>query len=119
MRPKKLKTYQFENYQNIIHHHKYCNNYDYHKSIYLVNKTLHLDTGFLLITTTDELVSPISVLYHQEYDSMASLENVLGQHKEKIQCIVGNSHIPFGKAQRPELWDYADNVDTLEFLTKL
>jgi len=27
--------------------------------------------------------------------------------------------IPFGKTQQPELWDYADNVDTLQFLIKL
>lgn len=108
----------FEAFKDIIHHNKYCNNYEYHKSIYLVNKTPHLDTGFLLITTTDDLVSPISVLYHQEYDTISTLNTVLKQHKEKIQCIVGKDHIPFGKVQRPELWDYADDVDTLDFLTK-
>ena len=109
----------FEPYQDIIHHHKYRNNYDYHKSIYLVNKTPHLDTGFLLVTSTDDLVSPISVLYHQEYDSLNTLKTILADKKEKIQCIVGKGYIPFGNAQRPELWDYADNVDTMGFLTNL
>ncbi|GAB4230904.1 MAG: acyl-CoA reductase [Ekhidna sp.] len=109
----------FEKYNEIIHHHKYRNNYDYYKSIYLVNKTPHLDTGFLLIHSSDELVSPISVLFHQEYESKDELMKVLASKEDKIQCIVGKDHIPFGKAQRPELWDYADNVDTLEFLTKL
>ena len=107
----------FEKYEDVIHHHKYRNNYDYYKSIYLVNKTPHLDTGFLLVNSTDDLVSPISVLYHQEYDSMDNLQNVLKAQESKIQCIVGKDFIPFGKAQRPELWDYADNVDTLKFLT--
>ncbi|MEQ8629183.1 acyl-CoA reductase [Ekhidna sp.] len=109
----------FEPYQEAINHHKYRNNYDYYKSIYLVNKTPHLDTGFLLINSTDQLVSPISVLFHQEYDSIESLQNILDSQKDKIQCIVGKDFVPFGKAQQPELWDYADNVDTLRFLTHL
>lgn len=108
---------QFESFKEHIHHHKYRNNYDYHKSIYLVNKTPHLDTGFLLTVSSDDLVSPISVLYHQEYDSNENLKKVLEANEEKIQCVVGKDHIPFGQAQRPELWDYADNVDTLEFLS--
>ncbi|MEM7297139.1 MAG: acyl-CoA reductase, partial [Bacteroidota bacterium] len=68
---------------------------------------------------TDDLVSPIGVLFHQEYDSLDSLNKVLESQKEKIQCIVGQENIPFGKAQRPELWDYADDVDTLAFLSNL
>ena len=108
-----------EGFNEIIHHHKYRNNYDYNKSIYLVNKKPHLDTGFLLVTSTDELVSPISVLYHQAYTTEEELLSILASKQEKIQCIVGKSHIPFGQAQRPELWDYADNVDTMEFLGKL
>lgn len=116
-----LKTVfpHFEPYEEIIHHHKYRNNYDYYKSIYLVNKTPHLDTGFLMINSTDDLVSPISVLYHQAYDSKENLEKILDGQKDKIQCIVGKGYIPFGKAQQPELWDYADDVDTLSFLTNL
>ncbi|MEO9485350.1 MAG: acyl-CoA reductase [Ekhidna sp.] len=109
----------FERFQEVANHNKYRNNYDYYKSIYLVNKTPHLDTGFLLINSTDELVSPIGVLFHQEYDSLENLESILDTKKEKIQCIVGKDYIPFGKAQRPELWDYADDVDTLKFLTSL
>ncbi|WP_370090477.1 acyl-CoA reductase [Ekhidna sp.] len=109
----------FEQFKEVGNHHKYRNNYDYYKSIYLVNKTPHLDTGFLLINSTDELVSPISVLFHQEYDSIEKLESILESQKEKLQCIVGQDYIPFGKAQRPELWDYADNFDTLKFLSSL
>ncbi len=109
----------FEAFKNCINHHKYRNNYDYYKSIYLVNKTPHLDTGSLLTVSTDELVSPVSVLYHQEYDSVENLAKVLESQEEKIQCIVGKDHIHFGMAQKPELWDYADNVDTVKFLVEL
>ncbi len=109
----------FESFDNCIDHHKYRNNYDYHKSIYLVNKTPHLDTGFLLTISTDDLVSPVSVLYHQEYDSEENLSKVLEAQQDKIQCVIGKGYIPFGDAQRPELWDYADNIDTMKFLLGL
>ncbi len=109
----------FEDFKEIINHHKYGNNYDYYKSILLVNKTPHLDSGFLLVNTTDDLVSPTSVLYHQEYATKDQLTNVLKLQEEKIQCIVGHNHIPFGQAQTPEPWDYADGVDVMEFLVEL
>ncbi|MEM8937820.1 MAG: acyl-CoA reductase [Bacteroidota bacterium] len=109
----------FENYKGIINHHKYRNNYDYYKSIYLVNKTPHLDTGFLLVSSTEDLVSPVSVLYHQEYRDEQALLSMLEGKNDKVQCIVGQNYLPFGKTQRPELWDYADKVDTMEFLLSL
>ena len=109
----------FEDHKEIINHHKYRNNYDYYKSIFLVNRTPHLDTGFLLVNSTDDLVSPTSVLYHQEYKSKEELKKVLEGQKDKIQCIVGHGYIPFGQAQSPEPWDYADGEDVLKFLEQL
>ena len=50
-----------------LNNHKYQNNYDYNKSIYLINAVPHLDNGYLLVTQSDALVSPISVLYYQTY----------------------------------------------------
>lgn len=108
-----------ESFNSVANHHKYRNNYDYHKSIYLVNKTPHLDTGFMLSVSTDDLVSPISVLFHQEYESMDTMRSILEREKDKIQCVVGEGFVPFGKAQQPELWDYADNVDVMAFLNNL
>ncbi len=109
----------FDRHKEIIHHHKYRNNYDYYKSIYLVNKTPHLDTGFLLTTSTNELVSPISVLYHQAYKDRSELEQILKLNQSKIQCVVEKGKTPFGTTQRPELWDYADEIDTISFLSSL
>jgi hypothetical protein len=113
---------RWEAYKNIIHHHKYCNNYDYQKSILLVNLIPFLDNGFILLQENQKLVSPISVLYYEYYTDQADLENKLKEHSEKIQCIVGTQKpatIPFGSAQYPEVWDYADNVDSLKFLETL
>ncbi len=111
-------------YEKVLHHHKYNNNYDYNKSIYLVNSEPHYDTGFLLLRKSEALVSPISVLYYEAYDSPAALDAMIIVQREKIQCIVSQDgaypgSYPLGKAQEPELWDYADGVDTLEFVTQL
>ncbi|MEM6643313.1 MAG: acyl-CoA reductase [Bacteroidota bacterium] len=108
-----------EPFEEVIHHHKYRNNYDYYKSIYLVNKTPHLDTGFLLVTSTEELVSPVSNLFHQVYHNIEDLKQILDAEKDKIQCTAGVGRIPLGTTQQPDLWDYADNVDTMDFLLAL
>ena len=114
----------WEPYGNIIQHNKYANNYDYHKSIYLMNGIEHLDTGFLLLKEDTAVASPIGVVFYEYYSDIHSTYDWVNAHKQQIQCIVGNCPelpevIPFGKAQEPDLGDYADNVDTLEFLTKL
>jgi len=114
----------WEVYQPIIHHHKYVNNYDYQKSILLVNGVHHFDNGFIMLTANESLVSPISVLFYETYKDLSDLNQKLEQQKEKIQCIVSArgwfpGSIPFGKAQLPEVWDYADQVDTMKFLTSL
>lgn len=108
-----------ESFKEISYQHKYNNNYDYNKAIYLVNKEKHYDNGFLLMKESDDLVSPTAVLYFQRYKDEAELEAFLKSNGEKIQCIVGEGYIQFGNAQSPELWDYADGVDTLKFLESL
>ena len=108
-----------EDYSFIGDHYKYRNNYDYHKSILLVNGTKHLDNGFLLWLPTENLVSPISILHAQEYANNEELESIIESYGDKLQCVIGNGRIPFGSGQLPEPWDYADNVDTIEFLKSL
>jgi hypothetical protein len=113
------------NYQNITEHHKYSNNYDYNKSIFLVNGDKHLDTGFVLLKEDKEqLVSPISVIYYAFYDSPQQLQLTLAGQQDKIQCTVGNVDWLdglklFGHTQLPQLSDYADGVDTMQFLSNL
>lgn len=113
-----------EYFNTLQHHHKYRNNYDYNKSICLVNKEPHLDNGFLLLRESHQMVSPISVLYYEYYRSQEDLQRKIEAHVDKIQCIVSEKawypkSIPFGEAQQPGLWDYADDVDTLAFVNKL
>ncbi|MEM9831996.1 MAG: acyl-CoA reductase [Bacteroidota bacterium] len=116
-----------QSYETVAHHHKYNNNYDYNKSIYLVNREPFFDTGFALFRQSDRLVSPISVVYYESYQDQKELKQKLSAVEEKIQCVVAQqpiysdqkNHILFGQAQQPELWDYADGVDTLKFVQRV
>lgn len=107
-----------------LNNHKYQNNYDYNKSIYLINGVPHLDNGFLLVTENAGLVSPISVLYFQTYQTQADVSAWLTSHAHQIQVVASaNAWYPgsvsFGQTQRPGLSDYADGVDTMAFLKEL
>ena len=114
----------WQQFESINQYHKYNNNYDYNKSIYLVNKEPHYDSGFALLRKSEQLVSPISVVYYEKYDTPEVLQDRLAQFSDRIQCVVSrdawvDGSLRFGKAQEPELWDYADDVNTLEFLKLL
>lgn len=113
---------QWSSYGDVIMHHKYTNNYDYQKSILLVNREPFLDNGFVLLQESEKLVSPISVLYYEYYEHYEDLTRKAEVNHDKIQCIIGKmkpATILFGQAQMPGLKDYADNVDTMQFLLSL
>ena len=109
---------KWESFDTVIRHVKYANNYDFSKAVYLVNRENFLDTGYLLLKEDKGLSSPVAVLYFEYYLSVSDLQHETESQKEKIQCVVGHSDVPFGSAQSPHLWDYADRIDTLEFLSK-
>ena len=124
------KGYNFDRFFNaiydwnpIINHTKYANNYDYNKAVYLMSMFNILDNGFLMIKEDENYASPISVVFYEYFDDLNQLNQKLLADKNQIQCIVSKNmfedEIPFGKSQKPELWDYADNMDTIEFLLKI
>lgn len=113
-----------ESLGDIFYQNRYKNNYDYNKSIYLVNGVPHLDNGFLMLTENEQLVSPISVIFYETYTSEAELEEKIASQSEKIQCIVSKDawypeSLALGESQKPRLSDYADGVDTMAFLLTL
>lgn len=111
-------TENWKPFEGIINHGKYAANYDFSKAVYMVNKEKFTDTGYLLLRENAALSSPVAVLHYQYYHDHDTAEAELDLLKEKIQCVTGRDHIPFGDAQFPHLWDYADGIDTLDFLLK-
>lgn len=111
-------------FRPVIHHHKYCNNYDYQKSILMINKIPFFDNGFLVLKESASLISPVSVLHYSCYSQIEEVIREINALQDQIQCIVSQDKrisqaIPLGMAQTPALWDYADGVDTLDFLLSL
>ncbi|MCC2545056.1 acyl-CoA reductase [Hymenobacter sp. BT175] len=105
----------------VLQHNRYQNNYDYNKSILLVNRVPHFDSGFLLITEGKALVSAISVLHYGSYQHEVDLADQLTNVAAQTQCIVSAGALfpgsfAFGQAQYPTVSDYADGVDTMAFL---
>ncbi|WP_395053020.1 acyl-CoA reductase [Flavobacterium sp.] len=124
------KEYKFDaffesifSYQDVIHYEKYANNYDYNKAVFLMSNFKLLDNGFLTIKEDASYASPISSVFYEYYNDIEELKTKLKNEEDQIQCIVSNdlveNSIAFGQTQKPNLWDYADNVDTLEFLIKI
>lgn len=107
----------------IINESKYANNYDYNKAVYLMSEFNMLENGFLMVKEDQSYASPIATLFYEYYENTLALQQRLANDSDKIQCIVSNkfteNEINFGKTQSPQLWDYADNVDTIDFLLKI
>lgn len=113
----------FHKFSGVINHHKYANNYEYNRAVFLINRIPHYDSGFVLLNENPRLSSPIAVLHYQFYKNFDKLMEQLQSIREQIQCIAASHEkiqaVPFGKTQMPELWDYADGVDTISFLKDL
>ncbi|MDC6351612.1 acyl-CoA reductase [Zeaxanthinibacter sp. PT1] len=123
------ETYKFdkfyesiESFSGVLNHTKYANNYDYNKAVYLMSEFPILDNGFLLLKEDSSYSSPIGTIFYERYGNIDELKNRLEQDQEQIQCVVSNSEefgLPFGQAQSPGLTDYADGIDTVEFMLKI
>jgi hypothetical protein len=118
----------FDNYKWMHNHTRYMNNYDYNRTILLLNKTPHFSNDYIMLLEHNSIPSPISVIHYSTYHDINVLRTHLKEEAEKIQCIVGDEAqlpdlqlplIPFGDSQKPKLDDYADGVDTMKFLQDL
>jgi Acyl-CoA reductase (LuxC) len=108
----------FENYKWFGDHHKYKNNYDYNLSIILLNNVYYMTNEATLLVENKGIFSPISQLFYEYYtDKHLTSENL--RQNGDVQCIVGNGFVAFGDAQNPNLFTYADAVDTMGFLLGL
>lgn len=108
----------FEKYNYLADFSMYQNNYDYNLALLIMNNKIYMSNKSVILTESDSVFSPVSQLHYSFYDPGDPPQQSLLEN-ENIQCIVGDSFIPFSLAQQPELFDYADGVDTMAFLLSL
>ena len=114
----------FTHFKEVINHHKYANNYDYNRAIYLLNQEKFWDNNFIMLKEDEKLFSHLALLNFSRYKNISEVEKFISEHEQGIQCIVAKSElnimdsILFGQAQCPTLKTYADGVDTMEFINK-
>ncbi|MBL7779524.1 MAG: acyl-CoA reductase [Chitinophagales bacterium] len=130
----------FETYKWLHSHTKFMNNYDYQRTILLLNKTPHFANEFVMLVENENIASPIGTLYYEHWHDERVLQTKLGALADKIQCVVAaqgylathnsllttasssslaplpSPFVSFGHAQQPSLIDYADGIDTMQFL---
>lgn len=105
-------------WNEVVNHHKYANNYDYNKAVWLLNNENLLDNGFMLLKEDNDLYAPTASIYYSRYQKREEVDAFVKKHKNEVQCVVSKNQIPFGEAQNPNVWDYADGVDTIEWLLR-
>ncbi len=113
-----------EDFIDISNHNKYANNIDYQRSVYLMNRVVFLDNLAVLVREDKNIASPVGVVFYEKYSELDFVRKEIEMLKEEIQCVVTNEKgfegsVLLGQAQYPELWDYADGIDTLLFLTDI
>ena len=109
----------FYHYKDVVNHKKYGNNYDYNKAIFLMGSHELIENGFLLLKEDKSHLSPVAMLYYEFYTDIDFVEEFVTENADSLQCVVKKEGILFGNTQKPNLWDYADGVDTVEFLRDL
>lgn len=120
-------------YNELLHHNKYANNHTYHKALHLMNLNHIYDNDFLILLEAAQVSGPVAVCHYEKYKSSDDLIEKLIRDRDQLQCVVSASGdspeairagmaervFAFGKAQAPALWDYADGLDTLQWLLEL
>lgn len=99
-------------------HNKYRNNYDYQLAIYILNHQFYMSTEGLLLVEHSSLFSPVAVLHYEFYSDDQYLKT-LNELTHDIQAIAGGEHQTFGCLQTPSIRDFADGVNTIDFLNSL
>ncbi len=124
------KNYKFDAFFEAMYHWhpivekaKYANNYDYNKAVYLMSEFDMLENGFFMIKEDESYASPIATLFYEYYDDTEQLKKKIKADANQIQCMVSKgfaeNEITFGATQKPQLWDYADDVDSIAFLLEI
>jgi hypothetical protein len=112
-------------FKEVILHHKYKNNFDYNMALVMLNRIPFINNGCIILTESQAIASRIAMLHYEFYNDTSSLAATLQGKSEEIQCIVSHVELPswdcvgFGKTQEPDLRDYPDRLDVMDFLVGL
>lgn len=111
----------WEDFRYVLDNIKYKNNYDYNRSLLLLNRTEHLANDFFMMVRDGGILSPLATLHYTFYSEEGALAQMLAEQSASIQCVLRQKpgYVPFGQSQFPGLGDYADHIDTMEFLGSL
>ncbi|MFO8087358.1 MAG: hypothetical protein R6T91_06060 [Bacteroidales bacterium] len=109
----KLFKEAFEPFQQELNYHTaYFNNYEYNKSIYLINQEATTDFGYVLFKEDALLPSRIGVIHIQRYQNQAALEQMIQadqamlSHLVCIDSIQNHTTISPGKVHIPDFSDH-------------
>lgn len=109
-------------FKEVMDHSKYRNNFDYHLATAIINQEPYMSNECMLLFENEAIASRVAVVHFEYYVTTEKLNADLKLRKDEIQCIVSNVKfndfvtVEFGQAQHPQLSDYADGIDVMEFL---
>jgi hypothetical protein len=112
-----------DNFREVQKNHRYTNHYDYNKSLLLVNREHHYDSGFLVIRNNEEVISPIATLNYSVYNNEDEMYTMLATSSDHVSAVVSkkklNTSIPVttpGYSTVPKLWEFPAGENYIEVL---
>lgn len=114
-----------ETFTHLVENHKYVNNYEYHRSLFLLNGDPFYDNGVLLLQQNQKAAAPVGTVFYEFYESETELAERLQREEADIQCTASSGpgryprQVALGHTQSPGFTDYPDGVDILAFLAGL
>jgi hypothetical protein len=109
----------WQGYSHLADHAGWHNNYLYEKACSIAGRQDFTDGKFYILRESGGITSPLGVIHYERFRHSSVPRQIIERDRDKIQTVIGKGFTPFGRAQYPELWDYADNIDTLQFLSEI
>jgi len=114
-----------EKFTHLTENHKYVNNYEYHRALFLLNSNPIFDNNVFLLKENHKSGAPVGTVFYEFYESAENLSAQLWRDEEQIQCTASNleklfpRQVELGNTQCPTISDYPDGVNIFEFLSTL
>jgi hypothetical protein len=126
------KAYNFSTLLNVFFVYKHLEEQENYRSAYRYAKALlkmsnvnFIDGGFFVMYPSQNLHPKVAEVVYEEYEDLEQLADYLRMQEGDLQCIATNTNVnnllqivPLGETQTPQLQDYADSIDVMEFLLK-